>query len=65
MDELEMFEVITRLDSKDGTRVEILQFKELQGSSDLKTAESLYFANQSDVRLKMDHIGLTNSHIRV
>jgi len=65
MEENKIFDIIENLETNDGTKVEILQFNELKGSSDISTAENLYFANQSGVRLKMVHIKLNNSHVRI
>lgn len=59
------FEVIDSQQSQDGTTVEILQYKQLKGSSDIRTAESLFFSNQSGMHLKMVHITINNSHIRI
>ncbi len=65
MDEIKDFDVIESLESQDGTKIEIVQYKVLKGSSDIRTAESLYFANQSGVHLKMVHIKINNSHVRI
>lgn len=60
----DIFEIVDSQQAADGTRVEVLQFTKLQGSADLRTAESLYFATQSGMRLKMVRIILKNSHVR-
>ncbi len=61
----EQFEVIARLEAEDGAMVEVLQFRQLRGSADVRTAENLYYANQSGMRLKMVRITLSGSHVRV
>jgi uncharacterized protein (TIGR00266 family) len=58
-------EVVDAQQAADGTRVEVLQFAELHGSADLRTAENLYYASQSGMRLKMVRIILDRSHVRV
>lgn len=58
-------EVIEAAETDDGTRVEIVQYDQLAGSADVRTAENLYFANQSGMRLKMVRITLHNAHVRV
>jgi len=50
---------------EDGTLVEVLQFSELSGSSDISVANSLYFASNSGMRLKMIRITLNNSFARI
>lgn len=59
------FEVLDSADSGDGTKVDVVQFTNLAGSADVRTAENLYFANQSGMRLKMVRITLQNSRARV
>lgn len=59
------YEVIDSREASDGTKVEILQFPQLAGSADLRTAENLFFAAQSGMRLKMVRITLRNSHVRI
>jgi len=61
----EQFEVIARLEAEAGAVVEIVQFRQLRGSADVRTAENLYYANQSGMRLKMVRILLSGSHVRV
>lgn len=58
------FEILDQVEAADGTTVEVLQYKELKGSADIRSAESLYFARQSGMHLKMVRIRLKNSHIR-
>ena len=65
MKQLEHLEVIETAETGDGTRVEVVQYTQLAGSADVRTAENLYFANQSGMRLKMVRITLRNSHVRV
>jgi uncharacterized protein (AIM24 family) len=59
------YEVLDARDTTDGAKVEILQFPCLAGSSDVRTAENLFYANQAGMRLKMVHITLQDSHVRV
>lgn len=44
-----------------GATFEIVQYKSLQGSDDLNTAEKVFFANQAKIHLKMVRIKLENS----
>lgn len=59
------YEVLETCDTGDGTVVEVLQFSKLAGSADLRTAQNLFYASQSGMRLKMVRITLRNSHARV
>jgi len=59
------FEVINRAEAGDGTIVEVLQFPLLAGSADIRTAQNLFYARQSGMRLKMVRITLRDSHVRV
>lgn len=61
----EMYEVLESLTLENGTRVEILQFPKLIGSADLRTAQNLFFAAQSGMRLKMVRISLAQAYVRV
>jgi uncharacterized protein (AIM24 family) len=61
----EQFEVIDQAEAEDGAVVEVVQFRQLRGSADVRTAENLYYANQSGMRLKMVRIRLAGSHVRV
>lgn len=61
----ERFRVIESVTSSDGTIVEILEYKELLGSSDVRTAELLYFTTKAGAKLKMVRIRLSGSKIRV
>lgn len=61
----DIFEVVDSQQAPDGTKVEVLQFTRLQGSADLRTAENLFYAMQSGMRLKMVRITLNKSHVRV
>jgi uncharacterized protein (AIM24 family) len=61
----EQLEVISHVEAEDGTVVEVVQFQQLRGSADVRTAETLYFANQSGMRLKMVRIRLAGTHVRV
>lgn len=59
------YEVLDVCETGDGAKVEILQFPKLAGSADLRTAQNLFYAGQSGMRLKMVRITLRNSHARV
>ncbi len=59
------FEVVDRVEAEDGSLVEVVQYMRLKGSADIRTAESLYFAGESGMHLKMVRIRLKDSHIRV
>jgi len=58
-------EVIDRIEAGDGTVIEIVQYNTLMGSADVRTAQNLFFANQSGMHLKMVRIQLAGSHVRV
>lgn len=58
-------EVIDRAEAEDGSLVEVVQYSQLKGSADIRTAEELYFASESGMHLKMVRIRLKNSHVRV
>jgi len=58
-------EVIDSITSEDGTKVEVVQFKELQGSANIQVAEKLFFAKEVGIRLKMVRVILNNSKVRV
>ena len=62
---LENYDVIDSVTAEDGTKVEILEIKKLRGSSDLRVAESLYFAAEAGLRVKMVRITINNSKTRV
>jgi len=47
-----------------GATVEIIQYPVLRGSSDTRTAETLFFATQAGMRLKMVRITLKDSKVR-
>jgi len=47
------------------TKVEILAFDQLKGSSDVRTAEKLFYAQNTGMTLKMVKITLDNSKVRV
>jgi len=59
------FEVIDSVQADERSIVEIIQYKQLEGSSDVRTAENLFFATQSGMKLKMVRIRLNDSHVRV
>ena len=60
----EQFEIIDQVEADNAT-VEVIQYKTLKGSADVRTAERLFFANQSGMHLKMIRINLSNSHVRI
>jgi uncharacterized protein (AIM24 family) len=61
----QQLEVIDKVESEDGSVVEVVQYGKLKGSADLRTAQNLFYANQSGMHLKMVRIRITKSHIRV
>lgn len=65
MTENHSFEILDTAQTKQGTKVDVVQFTNLAGSADVRTAENLFYANQSGMRLKMVRITLDNSHARV
>jgi uncharacterized protein (AIM24 family) len=60
-----MYEVLKTARVDQGTKVDILQFSQLAGSSDLRVANKLFYADQSGMRLKMVRITLNKSQVRV
>jgi uncharacterized protein (AIM24 family) len=48
-----------------GATFEIVQYKRLQGSDDLHTAEKVFFANQANIHLKMVRVKLENSGVLI
>jgi len=65
MIDLENYDIIDSVTAEDGTKVEILEITKLRGSSDLRVAESLYFAAEAGLRVKMVRITISNSKVRV
>lgn len=59
------YEIIDSCETGDGTKAEVLQFTNLSGSADVRTAENLFYANQSGMHLKTVKITLKNNHVRV
>ncbi|NMC57872.1 MAG: AIM24 family protein [Candidatus Methanofastidiosa archaeon] len=59
------FEILESIEADDGSKVEIIQFKDLKGSSDLRSAENLFYAKEVGIHLKMVRVFLNNSTIRV
>lgn len=47
-----------------GARFEVLQQKELQGSSDVRSAESLFFISSAGMRLKMVRVTMNKGRLR-
>jgi len=62
---MEHLEVIDRVESEDGAVIEVVQCQKLKGSADLRTAQNLFFANQSGMHLKMVRIQLAGTHVRI
>lgn len=62
---IDNYTVLDRAVAPDGTIVEILEIEKLQGSSDLRAAEALFFASQAGLKPKMVRITLNNSKTRV
>lgn len=62
---VEQLEVLERVDTGDGSLVEVVQYGELQGSADVRTAQSLYYASHGGMHLKMVRIRLNKSAARV
>lgn len=65
MFDLSDFEIVESITAEDGTVVEIVQYPQLIGSADLRTAESLFYASQSGMHLKMVRIQLNGTNIRL
>jgi len=61
----EQLEVIDSRTSPDGATVEIVQYPQLSGASNVAAARNLYYAERSGMRLKMVRIRLKNQHVRV
>jgi len=61
----EQLEVLEQLETGDGSVVEVVQYIKLKGSADVRTAESLYYASQGGMHLKMVRIRLNQSAARV
>lgn len=59
----EKFEVLNQA-TIDGATIEVVAYTELKGSSDTRAAETLFFASQAGMRLKMVRIRLNDSKIR-
>lgn len=59
------FEVIESVTTADGTKVEVIGYPALLGSSDARTAEALFYTHQSGAKLKMVRITLSDSKVRV
>ena len=57
--------VIDRAEAAGGTVAEVIQYERLVGSSDVRTAENLFFATQAGMRLKMVKLRLAGSRVRV
>ena len=59
----EGMQVIARAETDDAT-VEVIQYSNLRGSADTRTAETLFFAAHAGMRLKMVRITLKGSKVR-
>ena len=62
--DMSSYKVIVSRETKD-TKVEVLAFDQLKGSSDIRTAEKLFYAQNTGMTLKMVKITLLNSKVRV
>ena len=60
----QVYEIITSAET-DGVKVDVVAYRVLKGSADPRTAETLFFAAQAGMRLKMVRIVLNNSIVRV
>ena len=58
------YDVIETLETADAT-IDVLQARELAGSSDARSAEQLFFVSQAGMRLKKVRIKLRKSKVRV
>lgn len=65
MKDMNDFEILESIVADDGTKVEVIQFGELKGSADLRSAEKLFFAKEVGMRLKMVRVLMNNTTIRV
>ena len=61
----ELFSVVESATASDGTLIEIVEYNELLGSSDVRTSEALFYTVRSGAKLKMVRIQLNNSKVRV
>lgn len=59
------FDVLESCVSSDGAEVEIIQYKSLTGAANIVAAKNLFYAERSNMRLKMVRIRLNNHHVRV
>lgn len=59
------FNIIESVTTADGTKVDVVEYPSLLGSSDVRTAEALFYTHQSGAKLKMVRIKLNDSKIRV
>ena len=62
--EHQTYEIITS-EETDGVKVDVVAYRVLKGSADPRTAETLFFAAQAGMRLKMVRIVLNNSSVRL
>jgi uncharacterized protein (AIM24 family) len=61
----EDFEISESVTAADGTVVDVLQYPQLTGCSQVGSASQLYFANGAGMRLKMVRLRLTSAHARL
>lgn len=61
----EELEVLEQAEAGDGSVVQVVQYRKLKGSADIRTAESLYYASQGGMHLKMVRIRLNQSAARI
>ena len=60
----DQYEVIATK-TAEGMKLEVVQFADLHGAANVRTAEHLFFAKQSGMRVKMIKVTLTKSSVRV
>lgn len=61
----ETLNVTESIDSPDGTTVQVVEYPQLSGSADVRTAGVLYHTSQSGMRLRMVRLLLRGGHVRV
>jgi uncharacterized protein (AIM24 family)/DNA-directed RNA polymerase subunit RPC12/RpoP len=59
------FEILESCVSSDGAVVEIIQYKTLNGAANIVAAKNLFYAERSNMRLKMVRIRMNKHHVRV
>jgi uncharacterized protein (AIM24 family) len=64
MKNIDHFEIV-ETEQIEGAIFEVVQYKSLQGSDDLNTAEKVFFANQANIHLKMIRVKLDRSSMLI